>query len=194
RCANWCEKCRLGGQGASLLPVTGVTPSLQTERTAKVGYGGVEAADFDESLVAAFERVAVTFPSRIALGSDVWEPTYRGLNETANRLAHRLIACGIASPDRVAILMSHDAPMVAAVLGVLKAGSIVVALDPGDPVSRLKMLIDDAEPNVIVTDVQNRTLAAEFGHPDCSILNFESESAMGPVQNPSIEIPPEQTA
>ena len=78
--------------------------------------------------------------------------------------------------------------------GVLKAGSIVVALDPGDPVSRLKMLVEDAEPGVIVTDVQNRNLAAEFGHPGCRILNFESETATGPVQNPSIEIPPEQTA
>ena len=154
----------------------------------------MDAPDFDESLVAAFERVAATFPSRIALGSDVWEPTYRELNETANRLAHRLIACGVASGDRVAILMSHDAPLVAAVLGILKAGSIVVALDPGDPVSRLKMLVEDAEPSVIVTDVQNRNLAAEFGHSGCSILNFESETATGPVQNPSIEIPPEQTA
>ena len=57
---------------------------------------GLETPDVDESLVAAFERVASTFPSRIALGSDVWEPTYRQLNETANRLAHRLIACGVA--------------------------------------------------------------------------------------------------
>jgi amino acid adenylation domain-containing protein len=164
-----------------------------SEPTAKVGDEGVEAPD-DESLVAAFERVAATFPSRVALGSEAWEPTYRGLNETANRLAHRLIACGVASGDRVAILMSHDAPLVAAVLGILKAGSIVVALDPGDPVSRLKMLVEDAEPRVVVTDVQNRNLAEEFGHLGCSILNFESETGTGPVDNPLIQIPPEQTA
>jgi non-ribosomal peptide synthetase component F len=96
------------------VPVTGVTPSLQTERTAKVGYEGVEAADFDESLVVAFERVAVTFPTRIALGSDVWEPTYRGLDQTANRLAHRLAADGSEFERRVAILMS-PAPKAAAV-------------------------------------------------------------------------------
>src|SRR5436190_13258124 len=154
----------------------------------------METCNFDESLVAAFERVAAMFPSRAALGSDVWEPTYRELNETANRIAHRLIACGVAFEDRVAILMSHDAPLVAAVLGILKVGAIVVALDPDDPVSHLKVLTEDAEPNVIVTDSQNRTLAAEFGHPGCSILNFEPGAAMGPVQNPSIEIPPEQTA
>jgi non-ribosomal peptide synthetase component F len=165
-----------------------------SEPTAKVGYEGVEAPDFDESMVAAFERVAATFPSRIALGSDVWEPTYRELNKTSNRLAHRLRACGVASGDRVAILMSHDAPLVAAVLGVLKAGSIVVALDPVDPVSRLKMLVEDAEPRVIVTDVQNRNLVAEFEQPGCSIMHFESETATGPVQNPSIEIVPKKTA
>src|SRR6516165_214458 len=103
------------------------------EPTTKVGHDVAEATNFDESLVVAFERVAATFPSRIAIGSDAWEPTYRKLNETANSLANRLIACGVASGDRVAILMSYDAPMVAAVLGILKAGSIVVSLDPGDP-------------------------------------------------------------
>jgi amino acid adenylation domain-containing protein len=154
----------------------------------------VDAPDFDESPIAAFERAAARFSSRVALGSDVWEATYRELNETTNRLAHRLIATGVGSGDRVVILMSHDAPLVAAVLGVLKAGAIVAALDPDDPVSRLKMLVDDAEPNVIVADAQNRNLAAEFRHPDCTILHFESETATGPVHNPSIEIPPEQTA
>src|SRR6185369_11034510 len=112
---------------------------------------GIDTTDFDESFVAAFDRVATAFPSRIALGSDGWEPTYRELNETANRLAHRLIARGVAPGDRVLILMSHDAPMVAAVLGALKAGQIVVPLDQGDPVARLKILVEDVEPSVIVT-------------------------------------------
>jgi len=161
---------------------------------AKLSSESVEGPDFDESLVAAFERVAVKFPSRIALGSDVWEPTYRELNETANRLAHRLIACGFVLGGRAAILMSHDAPMVAGVLGILKAGQIVVALNPDDPVSRLKMLAEDAEPSVIVTDVQNWNLAAEFASPGCRIITFESEPAIGPVENSSIKILPEQTA
>jgi amino acid adenylation domain-containing protein len=154
----------------------------------------VETLDFDDSPIPAFERVADRFPSRVAIGSDVWEPTYQELNETANRLAHRLVSCGVASGDRVAILMSHDAMIVAAVLGILKAGSIVVALDPGDPVSRLKMLLDDAEPTVIVIDAQNRDLVAKCGHPSGSFLSFESETAMGPIHNPSIKISPEQTA
>ena len=171
-----------------------MSAALANEPMAKLGCESVEEPDFDESLVAAFERVAVTFASRIALGSDVWEPTYRELNETANRLAHRLIACGVVLGGHTAILMSHDAPIVAGVLGILKAGQIVVALNPDDPISRLKMLVEGAEPSVIVTDGQNRSLAAEFAHPTCRIITFESKTAIGLAENPSIEISPEQTA
>jgi amino acid adenylation domain-containing protein len=154
----------------------------------------VEAADFDESLIVAFERVAVTFPARIALGSDAWEPTYRGLNQTANRLAHRLAADGSEFERRVAILMSHDAPMVAAALGVLKAGQTVVPLDPGDPLSHLRMLAEDAEPAFIITDAQNRSIATALVRADCRILDFEAATTTGSVENPCISIPPERTA
>jgi amino acid adenylation domain-containing protein len=164
------------------------------ESAAKPGLQALKAADCNESLITAFERVAAMVPSRVAIGSDMWEPTYRQLNETANRLAHRLIARGVASGDRIAILMSHDAPLVAAVLGILKAGSIVVALDPVDPITRLKTLVADAEPSLIVTDARNRDLAAECALAGCGILSFESETGIGPAENLSIEIPPRQTA
>jgi amino acid adenylation domain-containing protein len=164
------------------------------EPTSNADYENVKAHDCDESLIAAFERVAATVPTRVAIASKLWEPTYRELNETANHLAHRLIACGVVSGDRIAILMSHDAPVIAAVLGTLKAGSIVVALDPLDPVTRHKMLVEDAEPRIIVADAQNRHVAAECARPGCDVLDFESAIGMGPVQNPSVEISPGQTA
>src|SRR5262245_42708615 len=119
-----------------------MSESYAPEGVEKSGRKDIETRSFDESLVTAFERVAATFPSRIALGSDAWQPTYRELNETANRLAHRLIACGVGLGDRTAILMAHDAPMVAAVCGTLKAGQIMVPLGSDDPVARLRMLIE----------------------------------------------------
>lgn len=153
----------------------------------------MEVPSFDESLVAAFERVATKYSSRIALGSDDWKPTFGELDETANCLANRLIAAGAIPGGRVAILMSHDAPLVAAVLGTLKAGQIVVALDPSDPVARLRMLIENSEPNVVVTNIPNWNLAAEIGL-GCTILNWESGIPLGAARNPSIEVLPEQTA
>jgi non-ribosomal peptide synthetase component F len=126
-----------------------MTDRHSVEPIAKLERGAVDVPNLDESLVAAFERVVSRFPSRIALGSSEWEPTYQELNETANRLAHRLIGYGTNSGDRVAILMSHDAPMVAAVIGILKTRQIVVALNADDPVARLKMLVEDTQPSVV---------------------------------------------
>ncbi len=156
-------------------------------------FKGRNGLGYDEALTAAFELVAATSPSRIAISSTGWAPSYRKLDDMANRLAHRLIAYGVASGDRVAVLMSHDAPLIAAILGILKAGSIVVALDPVDPVLRLKTLVTDAEPSVIVTDLQNRDLASEccFAH---RILIFEQENVSAPVQKPLIGISPGQPA
>jgi amino acid adenylation domain-containing protein len=158
------------------------------------GYELAEAHSFDESLVTAFERVVATFPTRIVCDSDVWEPTYLELNETANRLARSLAADGSEFESRTAILMSHDTPMLAAALGVLKAGQTVVPLDPGDPLSRLRTLAEDAEPSLIITDAQNGSLAKALVGADCPILDFEVVIATAPVENPCIPICPQRTA
>ena len=164
--------------------------SNATEPTTKVRYDLAKALDCDESLVVAFERVAGTFPSRIAVNSDGLEATYRELNETANRLAHHLADDGSEFERRAAILMSSGAPMVAAALGVLKAGQTVVPLDPGDPLPRLRMLAADAELAFIITDAQNRSIATALIGADCRILDFEAATTTGSVENPCISISP----
>jgi len=159
----------------------------------KIVFANIDTRDFDESLVAAFERVVRATPLRIALGSAEWEPSYRELNEISNRLAHQLLASATKA-DRVAILMSHDTPMIAATLGILKAGQIVAALDPTDPVARLKIIVEDVQPSIIVTDRKNQKLAVELTPPGCQLLHFEPAAVTGSVENLSIEIPAEQTA
>ena len=168
--------------------------SNATEPTTKVRYDLAKALDCDESLVVAFERVAGTFPSCIAVNSDGLEATYRELNETANRLAHHLADDGSEFERRAAILMSSGAPMVAAALGVLKAGQTVVPLDPGDPLPRLRMLAADAELAFIITDAQNRSIATALIGADCRILDFEAATTTGSVENPCISISPGRTA
>src|SRR5437879_3848427 len=93
---------------------------------------GRDPFQLDESLPARFARVAQAHGCRTALVSDVWQLSYRELNETANRWGLELLNRGGALGDRVAILMRHDAPLIAAMLCVLKVGRIVVVLNPTD--------------------------------------------------------------
>ena len=150
--------------------------------------------ELNVSIPACFERVAEAYSTRTALVSDGGQLTYAELNAAANRLAHTIVSHGGAPGDRVAILMQHDAPAIAVVVAVLKAGRIVVALNSTHPLARLRELIDDSEPFLIVTDTASRNLAMEIGERRCAVVSFEEHWAKGPDHNLSILGPPEQVA
>lgn len=77
--------------------------------------------------------------------------TYGELNSRANRLAHHLIAHG-AGPERVvALALPRSVDLVVAHVAVLKAGSAYLSLDPDYPTERLRYMLDDARPVVMVT-------------------------------------------
>ncbi|TFL18397.1 non-ribosomal peptide synthetase/type I polyketide synthase [Jannaschia formosa] len=57
---------------------------------------------------------------------------------------------------RVAICLPRGAELVAATLGVMRAGCAFVPLDPHQPDARLGKILDDAAPALIVTDTPDR--------------------------------------
>src|SRR5262249_43406823 len=59
------------------------------------------------------------------------------LDRQAERIARRLAAAGVRPGDRVALALERSAGMIAAILGVLKAGAAYVPLDPAYPAERL---------------------------------------------------------
>jgi non-ribosomal peptide synthetase component F len=147
-----------------------------------------------ESLPECFEQIAASYPTRTALGSDTWRPTYAELNAVANRWAYRLLRRGISAGDRVAVLMQHDTPLVAAKLSVLKAGGIVVVVSPTDPPGRLRQVIQDAEPQLVLTDRQTSPLAEEAFGAVPAIAEFDHRVEEGPDCNPGICASPDDTA
>jgi amino acid adenylation domain-containing protein len=131
---------------------------------------------------------------RTALCSETWRPTYRELDLASNRLANAFIARGGAPGDRIAILMPHDTPAIGALLATMKAGRIVVALNATDPPLRLRQLMADAEPTLIVADSQYRDLANEIATPGCAVVDFDEAYDFRSANDPSIAISPAQTA
>jgi amino acid adenylation domain-containing protein len=99
-----------------------------------------------------FEAHATSRPDAEALihGTSIWN--YRQLNAQANRLAHRLIAMGVGSGDRVAICLERGLSMVVGMLAVLKIGGAYVPLDPTYPSERLTYMLDDSAPVVVLTE------------------------------------------
>jgi len=98
---------------------------------------------FEAQVERTPDAVAVTFSERSL--------TYAGLNERANRLAHRLVRLGVGPEVRVGICLERGPAMVVSVLAVLKAGGAYVPLDPGYPAPRLAFMAADSAAPLLLT-------------------------------------------
>ncbi|MFF7976496.1 amino acid adenylation domain-containing protein [Streptomyces sp. NPDC007905] len=105
----------------------------------------------DSLIHELFEAQAALLPDHVALmHGDEWL-SYAELNARANRLAHALIARG-AGPERlVALGMSRSIDLVTSILAVLKAGAAYVTVDPSLPGERVRLMLEEADPALLVT-------------------------------------------
>ncbi|MFK4273134.1 amino acid adenylation domain-containing protein, partial [Streptomyces milbemycinicus] len=105
----------------------------------------------DATLPELFEAQARSAPDAVAVVFEGQELTYGELNARANRLARYLISRG-AGPERlVALALPRSAELVVALLAVLKSGAGYVPVDPDYPADRIRGMLQDAEPILLVT-------------------------------------------
>ena len=115
------------------------------------------------SIHGLFERQAARSPEDTAASCEGHEVSYAELDARANRLAHHLGARGVRQGTLVGVFLERSLDMLAAVLGVLKAGGAYLPLDPEYPEERLAFMLDDSEARVVVTqeDLVDKLSGAE---------------------------------
>jgi non-ribosomal peptide synthetase component F len=77
--------------------------------------------------------------------------TYTELNARANQLANYLRKHGVGRDVFVAVCAERSIEMVIALLASLKAGGAYLPLDPEFPAERLRAILEDANPPVVLT-------------------------------------------
>ena len=100
------------------------------------------------------EAQAARDPQALAILSGEDAIRYGDANAAANRLARHLQAHGVGPERNVGICMARDAGMIGAILATLKAGGAYVPMDPAYPEERLRYVIADAKPVVVLVDAQ----------------------------------------
>src|SRR5580704_14627268 len=109
-------------------------------------------------LVAA---TAARVPDAVAVTCGGQCVTYGGLQEVAGRLAGVLAGAG-AGPERVvAVIMDRGIGLVAALLGVWKAGAAYLPVDPGYPAERVAFMLADAQVAAVVADAAGVAVLAD---------------------------------
>jgi amino acid adenylation domain-containing protein len=138
------------------------------------GFVGFGPEALERSLAERFEDMVDRHPEHVAVSGRGARVTYAELDARANRVAAELVKRLPGGGERVALLLGHDADMVAGILGVLKAGKVYVPLDGGFPDRRLAFLTRDAGAQALVTRGEGVERARAVAPPGCDVLDMDA--------------------
>jgi amino acid adenylation domain-containing protein len=98
-----------------------------------------------------FQQRAEETPDDPAVTFNGKSVTYGELSHSTAHLAGRLKAIGAGPGTLIGICMERGSEMVAAMLGVLRAGAAYLPLDPAFPADRIAFMQEDAQPLAVIT-------------------------------------------
>ncbi len=98
------------------------------------------------------EQSARRHPDRTALVCGARRPTYGGIEEASNRLAHALIREGVRRGDRVAIHLENSVEAVLAIFAILKAGAVFLVVHHTTKADKLLYVLNDSRAAALFTD------------------------------------------
>ncbi|MFV2114050.1 amino acid adenylation domain-containing protein [Micromonospora sp. LOL_025] len=124
----------------------------EAERDRVAALGGA-AVDLPEPTGGIHERVAgwaraTPDAPAVSYGDD--RLTYAQLDARAGRIAAALRARGCGPGTRVGVCLERSVDLVAALLGVLKAGAAYVPIDPTYPAERIRYTVEDSRVTLLV--------------------------------------------
>ncbi|HEX8696794.1 MAG TPA: amino acid adenylation domain-containing protein, partial [Longimicrobium sp.] len=131
-----------------------------------------------------FEAQVERAPGAVAVSYEAESLSYAELNARANRLAHHLKGRGVGPDVRVGICMERSLEMAVALLAILKAGGAYVPLDPAYPADRLRQMLQESRPRLLLAHAATGTLFADSDIPAIDVEADAPEWAGRPATNP----------
>ncbi|ABN87372.1 syringomycin synthetase [Burkholderia pseudomallei 668] len=129
----------------------------------------------DACLHQLFEAQVSRTPEAAAVICGDETLSYTDLDARANRLAHYLRGQGVGPDTRVGLALGRGVEMMTGLLAILKAGGAYVPLDPGYASERLRAILDDSRPAIVLADAAGRTaLDALAGAPPIADLQADA--------------------
>jgi len=127
------------------------------------------------TLHALFEAQAARTPNAIAVEHAGTRMSYAELDAQADALARVLVERGAGPGDLVGLFVERSPRMLAAMLGVLKAGAAYVPLDPSYPADRLAFMLEDSAARLVLTE---RDLLAQLPTSTSGVVLVEEALAL----------------
>ncbi|GLA89361.1 nonribosomal peptide synthase [Aspergillus tubingensis] len=97
------------------------------------------------------------------------EWTYEELERCSSLVASQILAHDVSSGDFIALYHEKSRWAAAGILAVFKAGAILITLDPAHPTDRIKNILDQARPRLILTSQSLLDVARNLETPALSV-------------------------
>ncbi|HSK94149.1 MAG TPA: condensation domain-containing protein, partial [Candidatus Angelobacter sp.] len=118
--------------------------------------------DYPERTVhGQFEFQATARPHAIALRCEGRDVTYGELDRRANRLAAALRARGVEKGAAVGVIAARTPDVIAALLGILKAGAAYVPIESDYPAERQRLIAAESRLSVVLADAPQVAVTGE---------------------------------
>ncbi|PHM27991.1 amino acid adenylation domain-containing protein [Xenorhabdus budapestensis] len=102
------------------------------------------------SLISWFESIVERYCEKTALILNKERMSYGELNKRANQVAHYLLA-KVPGSKCIGIFLEPSFEMVISIIGILKAGYAYLPIDINNAAERIKSILNDAKPDIIIT-------------------------------------------
>lgn len=148
----------------------------------------------ESSIGARFRDVAARHGDQVALRSPAGTWTFTELEAATNRFANALLARLGEDEEPVALLFDHDGPLVAAMLGTLSAGKLVLVLDPEAAPSVTESLLADSGARLLVTDAARAEAAFDLAGPEVTVVRDGALVEGASATPPAVVVTPDRGA
>lgn len=178
-----------------LLAPADITTRQTTEAAARpdTDFQQLPAEFREQSIAACFADIAKQFADKPAACTAEQSCSYGELNDWANSIAHELAEGGHKPRQRAGLLAGQDIPVLAGIIGTLKAGLVYVPLDPESPVERHQQICSEADISIILTDKAHLEHAKAVAGESTPILLIDAVAATG-LPDPNISNAPTDAA
>jgi amino acid adenylation domain-containing protein len=143
---------------------------------------------YEQSIPAVFESCVSRFGDRTTIQDNQTSLTYQQLNSAANQIARELLEINPGTGKPVGLFFRNKPHFLAALLGVLKTGNIVLPIDPDFPETHNRFTAQDSQTSIFLTDDE---LAGEVMNlfPDGVCLNIQKLDSNRSGENINRPIP-----
>jgi amino acid adenylation domain-containing protein len=143
----------------------------------------------DTTIPALFAAQAARYPDATALvcGNRAW--TYAELDRRSNALAWTLRRRGVGADTPVAVALPRGPALIAALLGVLKAGGAYLPIDAGSPAPRAAAMITTAGAGVALVTADTAAAMPRLDGVDVVCVDTEPEGPGAATAPPDVSHP-----